>query len=486
MQSLSEISQQLQAGRVTATQVLESYWQRLQAWEPSLHSFLTLDQEGAQRQAQEVDARRQHGEKLSPLAGVPLAIKDNLCTRGLRTTAGSRLLGDFSPPYEATAVERLRAAGAVIVGKTNMDEFAMGSSTENSAFGPTHNPWDTRRVPGGSSGGSAAAVAARQVPAALGSDTGGSIRQPAAFCGITGLKPTYGRVSRYGLIAYGSSLDQIGPLAVSARDCALLLETIAGQDDRDATSAHRPVDHYSQIISQLPAGIRLGHCPALTRELHPDLQSLLEQAAQRWQELGCSLVEIDLPTLKHGLAAYYIVAMAEASSNLARFDGIRYGQRVDAPDIVSMVKKTRARGLGAEVKRRILLGTYTLSAGYYDAYYHKAQQVRTLIRNDFERAFQSVDALLMPTTPTPAFALGEKTADPMEMYLGDIYTVSVNLTGMPSLALPCGFQAGLPVGIQVIGPAWREDLLLQLGEAYQNVTDHHLREPSLITPPKSP
>ena len=477
--ALQETLQQLKSGQITSVQLLEQYWRQLESWEPHVHSFLILDRAGAQAAAEKIDALRAQGQDVGPLAGLPLAIKDNLCTEGLRTTAASKILGDFVPPYEATVVQRLRAAGAVVVGKTNLDEFSMGSSTENSAFGPTRNPWNLNCVPGGSSGGSAAAVASRQVAGALGSDTGGSIRQPAAFCGITGLKPTYGRVSRYGLIAYGSSLDQVGPMAVSARDCALLLEVIAGQDERDATSAHRPVESYSAEVEHLPAGTRLGYCPALLNDLQGDMRTLFEQATQKCQDMGCSLVEVDLPSLKHSLATYYIVAMAEASSNLARYDGIRYGRRVEAPEMVSMVKKTRAEGFGAEVKRRILLGTYTLSAGYYDAYYHKAQQVRTLIRNEFEHIFEKVDGLLLPTTPSPAFALGEKTADPMEMYLADIYTVGANLTGLPALALPCGFLGGLPVGLQIMGPAWHELLLLQLGAAYQEITDHHLQVPRI-------
>lgn len=478
--SLSVSSHRLESGECTAVQLLQEHWQTLENWEPHVASFLTLDREGAEKAAQDVDARRASGEKLGPLAGIPLAIKDNLCTQGLKTTAASKLLGNFVPPYEATSVARLRAAGAVLVGKTNMDEFGMGSSTEKSAFGPTRNPWDITKVPGGSSGGSASAVAARQVAGALGSDTGGSIRQPAAFCGVTGLKPTYGRVSRYGLIAYGSSLDNVGPLAASARDCAMILEAIAGHDPLDATSAHQPVDPYTATIADLSKGIRLGYCPDLLKELSPDMRGLIEQATTRYQELGCTLVEIDLPSIKHGLAAYYIVAMAEASSNLSRYDGIRYGQRVDGPDIVSMVTRSRSQGFGAEVKRRILLGTYTLSAGYYDAYYHKAQQVRTLIRNEYEAAFAKVDAILMPTTPAPAWGVGEKNQDPIEMYLADIYTVTANLTGLPALALPCGFLGGLPVALQITGPAWKESLLLQLGEAYQAVTDHHLQVPVLF------
>jgi aspartyl-tRNA(Asn)/glutamyl-tRNA(Gln) amidotransferase subunit A len=418
-----------------------------------------------------------------PLQGLRVALKDNLCVKGWPTTAGSRILEHFRPPYTATVVERLRCAGAQLVGKTNMDEFAMGSSTENSAYGPTRNPWDRTRVPGGSSGGSAAAVAAGFCELALGSDTGGSIRQPAAFCGITGLKPTYGRVSRYGLIAYGSSLDQIGPMAYSAADCARLLQVIAGPDPLDSTCYQQECPDFAAQLAADPKGLRLGWDPGLVKDLGPDMRANFDAALQVYRELGMTLVEVSLPQLEYSLPAYYLIATAEASSNLARYDGVRYGHRAQgAKDVASMMSKTRAEGFGAEVKRRIMLGTYALSSGYYDAYYAQAQKMRTVLRQDFDRAFAAVDAFALPTTPAPAFKIGEKSDDPLAMYLSDVYTVVANLTGLPAISHPSGFLGELPVGLQIMAPAWHEGRLLQLAHHFQQRTAYHQKRPQGARP----
>ena len=399
-----------------------------------------------------------------------MAIKDNICVTGMQTSCGSRILGPYHPPYDATVIERLRAAGAVIIGKTNCDEFAMGSSNENSAFGPVKNPWDISRVPGGSSGGSAAAVAAGIVPVALGSDTGGSVRQPAALCGVIGLKPTYGRVSRYGLVAFGSSLDQIGVLARNVSDAASVLQVIAGRDPHDATTADVPVPDYSAELNEDVRGLRIGVSRALLGEgLDPEVRSAIDKSIDAYRELGAEIVDVDLPHAQYAIAVYYIIATAEASSNLARYDGVRYGFRAeDAPALREMYRKTRDEGFGPEVKRRIMLGTYVLSAGYYDAYYLKAQKVRTLLRQDFANAFEKCDAVLTPTTPTPAFMFGEKSDDPLAMYLNDIYTVTANLAGVPGISVPCGLSSeGLPIGLQLLGPNWSEARLLRLAHAYQ-------------------
>jgi aspartyl-tRNA(Asn)/glutamyl-tRNA(Gln) amidotransferase subunit A len=414
------------------------------------------------------------------LDGLAVAVKDNLCLDGQLTTAGSQILKNFRPPYTATVLQRVLSAGATLVGKTNLDEFSMGSSTENSSYQKTRNPWDLQRVPGGSSGGSAAAVAAQMCHLALGSDTGGSIRQPAAFCGITGLKPTYGRVSRYGLIAYASSLDQIGPLAYSALDCARLLQVIAGPDPLDSTCFQEaPPDYLRATKAALGSGLKLGWDPALLQGLDAAMADNFRAALKVYQDLGVTLVEVCLPRLRYALPAYYLIATAEASSNLARYDGVRYGERVAGKEVAAMMSATRAAGFGAEVKRRIMLGTYALSSGYYDAYYHKAQKVRTLLRQDMLSVLAGVDAFALPTTPAPAFKVGEKSDDPLAMYLSDIYTVVANLTGLPALSHPSGFLEGLPVGFQLMGAAWQEGLLLQLAHAFQGVTSYHQQRPQV-------
>jgi aspartyl-tRNA(Asn)/glutamyl-tRNA(Gln) amidotransferase subunit A len=416
-----------------------------------------------------------------PLAGYAVALKDNLCVQGWPTTAGSKMLEHFVPPYTATVVDRLRQSGASLIGKTNLDEFAMGSSTENSAFGVTRNPWDLSRVPGGSSGGSAAAVAAEMCQLALGSDTGGSIRQPASFCGITGLKPTYGRVSRYGLIAYGSSLDQIGPMAYSAEDCARLLQVVAGPDPLDSTCYQRPCPDFLEQMRAACTGLKVGWDPSLLKDLEASSRSVFEESLQVYRQLGVQLIEVNLPNLGYSLPAYYLIATAEASSNLARYDGVRYGHRAQgARDVAHMMSQSRAEGFGAEVKRRIMLGTYALSSGYYDAYYHQAQKMRTLLRQDFDAVFAQVDAFALPTTPGPAFRVGEKSDDPLAMYLSDVYTVVANLTGLPALSHPGGFVEGLPVGFQLMAPAWHEGRLLQLAYHFQIQTEHHKRRPTLV------
>ena len=415
-----------------------------------------------------------------PLSGKAVAIKDNLCIQGWPTTAGSRILENFVPPYTATVVERLLQAGARLVGKTNLDEFAMGSSTENSAFGVTRNPWDLERVPGGSSGGSAAAVAAGLCDLALGTDTGGSIRQPAAFCGITGLKPTYGRVSRYGCIAYGSSLDQIGPMAYTAEDCASMLQVIAGPDSLDSTCYQQACPDFTAEMKAECKGLRLGWDPALVKDLPGEMRAAFEAGLEVYRGLGVNLVEVSLPHLEFSLPAYYLIATAEASSNLARYDGVRYGHRAQgAKDVASMMSKTRSEGFGPEVKRRIMLGTYALSSGYYDAYYAQAQKMRTVLRQDFEKAFADTDAFAMPTTPAPAFKIGEKSDDPLAMYLSDVYTVVANLTGLPAISHPGGFVGGLPVGFQLMAPAWQEGRLLQLAHHFQQQTSHHQKRPQM-------
>jgi aspartyl-tRNA(Asn)/glutamyl-tRNA(Gln) amidotransferase subunit A len=479
--TIREIRAALRGGERTAADICTAAIQHIQSHDPRLRAFNTVTAERALQRAKAIDADRDRWLD-RPLAGVPIALKDNLCTTGVRTTASSRILETFVPPYDATAVVRLEAAGAVVVGKTNCDEFAMGSSTENSAFGPTRNPWATDRIPGGSSGGSAVAVATGMATVALGSDTGGSIRQPAALCGVVGLKPTYGRVSRYGLLAFGSSLDQIGPLARTVEDAAVTLTAIAGADRHDATSAPEPVPDYSAALTGDVRGARIG-VPRrlLSNGVHPEVSSAITEALATLVARGASLVDVDLPTAGAAIPVYYLVATAEASSNLARYDGVRYGFRArEADDLLTMYARTRAQGFGPEVKRRIMLGTYVLSAGYYDAYYLKAQQVRTLIRRDYEAAFTRVDVVAMPTTPTAAFRIGERVDDPLQMYLGDVFTVSANLAGLPAISIPCGFTSErLPVGLQLTGRMFDETTLLRIADAYERDTEWSKRQPSL-------
>jgi aspartyl-tRNA(Asn)/glutamyl-tRNA(Gln) amidotransferase subunit A len=471
---IAEWRAQLRRGEVSARELTESHLARIAAVEPSVHAFLLTTAERALADAARIDAARAAGEELPSLAGVPLAIKDNLCTQGIRTTCSSRMLETFVPPYESTVTERLWAAGAVLLGKTNLDEFAMGSSTETSAFGPSRNPWDPERVPGGSSGGSAAAVAAGECVAALGSDTGGSIRQPASFCGVVGLKPTYGRVSRWGLVAFASSLDQVGPFTTSVADCAEILQAIAGADPRDATCLQVPVPDYGAALGRSVRGLRVGLIQECFEQegLAPEVKASVLTAAQRLQGLGCELVDVRCPRFDDGIATYYVIAPSEASANLARYDGVKYGHRAEAPaggdGLAAMTARSRAEGFGAEVQRRILIGTYALSAGYGDAYYRKAQQVRTLIRRDFDAAFAQVDVLLTPTSPTTAFRFGAHRDDPLAMYLADLLTIPANLAGLPAISLPCGFDGqGLPIGLQLIGGVLQEERLLQLAHAYE-------------------
>jgi aspartyl-tRNA(Asn)/glutamyl-tRNA(Gln) amidotransferase subunit A len=445
----------------------------------TLNAFLEIDRTGALQRAAAVE------NSGGPLTGVPVAVKDNICVRGLQASCGSRILGDYHPPYNATVIERLNAAGAVIIGKTNCDEFAMGSSNENSAFGPVRNPWDTTRVPGGSSGGSAAAVAAGIVPLALGSDTGGSVRQPASLCGVVGMKPTYGRNSRYGLVAFASSLDQIGIFARNVEDVARALGVIAGRDPQDATSADVPVPDYTASLTGDLKGARLGFPRALFSEgLDREVSDAVKAVVDVYRDLGAEIVDVKLPHAKYAIAVYYIIATAEASSNLARFDGVRYGFRAeDAPELRQMYRRTREEGFGPEVKRRIMLGTYVLSAGYYDAYYRKAQQVRTLIKNDFLSAFQHCDSIITPTSPSAAFALGEKVDDPLAMYLNDIYTVTANLAGVPGISVPCGLSSErLPIGFQLLGPYWSEPALFKLAHGYAQARPFTERPPIFASP----
>jgi aspartyl-tRNA(Asn)/glutamyl-tRNA(Gln) amidotransferase subunit A len=472
-------------GRHSAVELCEAALDRIRRIDPQIGAFRHVDDAGALARAAELDRRRAELSHL-PLLGVPVAVKDNICTRRMPTTAASSILEGYHPPYDATVVERLDAAGAVIVGKTNCDEFAMGSSTENSAYGATRNPWDRARIPGGSSGGSAAAVAARMVPLALGSDTGGSIRQPASLCGITGLKPTYGRVSRYGLLAFASSLDQIGPMCTSVEDAALAFSVIAGYDARDSTSIDAPAATFDGLDGSSLTGVRIGVPRSLVQEgVEPGVLAAVEQALSTLERHGAALIDVDLPHSRHGIAAYYLIATAEASSNLARYDGVRYGVRAGTGErtVTEMYEATRGAGFGAEVKRRIMLGTYVLSAGYYDAYYRKAQQVRTLISGDYDRAFEKVDAIALPTSPTGAFRLGERTSDPVLMYLADVFTVGANLAGVPAISVPCGFTPErLPVGLQLTARTMDEAALLRIARAYEHATDWHEQQPPDLLP----
>jgi aspartyl-tRNA(Asn)/glutamyl-tRNA(Gln) amidotransferase subunit A len=454
----------------TATQVVEEFYKKIKAEDGEIHAYLTLCEERALRQASRVDDLAATGGPLPPLAGVPIAVKDVMVTKGVRSTAGSKVLENFIPPYDCTAVERLEAAGAIVLGKTNCDEFAMGSSNENSAYGPVRNPRDKSRVPGGSSGGSAAAVAAGTAVAALGSDTGGSIRQPASFCGVVGLMPTYGRVSRYGLIAFASSLDHIGPLTRTVKDAAILLRAIAGRDPLDSTSADVPVADYEAELAKPVKGLRLGVPKEYFADgLDSEVRAAVEAAIQRLRQDGCEIMPISLKHTAYAIPTYYVIATAEASANLARYDGVRYGHRAArARTLSEMYRKSRDESFGTEVKRRIMLGTYALSSGYYDAYYLKAQKVRTLLARDFEDAFRQVDAIVTPTAPTAAFKLGEKTADPLAMYLADIYTVTADLAGVPGISVPCGqTKAGLPIGLQILGRHFDEGTVLRLAHAVE-------------------
>ena len=506
--SATDLIDQLESGAVSSVALTQGFLDRITSCDTPVRALCSVTAEDAWGRAREIDGRRASGQRTGRLAGIPVAVKDVLCTRDQLTTCGSRMLSRYAPPYDATVITRLLAADAVLLGKTNMDEFAMGSSTENSAFGPTGNPWDTRRAPGGSSGGAAAAIAASMAPLSVGSDTGGSIRQPAAFCGVVGLKPTYGRVSRYGLVAFASSLDQIGPLAGNAHDAALLLEVIAGHDPLDSTSADRAVPRYTELLNQPLKGLKVGIVEShFEAGLDDEIASAVRRAVSIYQQLGATVHPVSLPHSRYAIAAYYVIASCEASGNLARYDGVHYGYRtderkvheelagerrrlleagetaradqVDSP-LVRMYRRTRAEGFGDEVKRRIMLGTYALSAGYYDAYYLKALKVRRRIRDDFDAAFREVDVIAGPVTPTPAFPLGERTDDPLAMYLGDLYTVSANLAGIPAVSFPCGFTvSGLPIGIQLQAAPFEEARLLHAAHQFQRETDWHTMRPEL-------
>lgn len=485
MASIRELHQQLITKERSAVEITKEALERIEAVEPKVRSFLCVTADKALEQAKAVDAKIAAGEEIGLLAGIPIAIKDNMCTKGIPTTCGSKILQGFIPPYESTVTQKLAEAGAVMVGKANMDEFAMGSSTETSAYQVTANPWDLQRVPGGSSGGSAAAVAADEAVVSLGSDTGGSIRLPASFCGIVGMKPTYGLVSRFGLVAYGSSLDQIGPFGRSVEDTAILLGAIAGYDPKDSTSLNVKIPNYAKSLKpnfKTRGVLRVGVISETFGEgLDPVVEKAVTKAIETLQELGAEIHVISCPRFRYGLPAYYIIAPSEASANLARYDGVKYGMRdEEANSLLSMYTKTRSAGFGLEVKRRIMLGTYALSAGYYDAYYLKAQKVRTLIKRDFDSAFEKVDVLVSPTAPTTAFKVGDKTADPLSMYLTDLMTIPVNLAGLPGVSIPCGFdEQGLPIGLQLIGNVLQEELLLQVAYAYEQATTWNEKKPKL-------
>jgi aspartyl-tRNA(Asn)/glutamyl-tRNA(Gln) amidotransferase subunit A len=476
--SLAELSRLLLAGDVSSVELTEAYLSRISQYNVELNSFITVVEDEAMQQAAEADKVLQRGGA-GPLTGVPIAHKDIFCTQGIRTSCGSKMLDNYISPYDATVVSRLKQAGAILLGKTNMDEFAMGSSNETSYYGPVKNPWDTDAVPGGSSGGSAAAVAARLTPAATGTDTGGSIRQPAALCGITGLKPTYGLVSRYGMIAFASSLDQGGPMAQSAEDCALMLSTMAGFDEKDSTSIQTTVPDYTTELENPVEGLRIGLPKEYFDEgLDDNVRHVIQSALERYRELGAELVDIALPNSGLSVPVYYVVAPAECSANLSRYDGVRYGYRCEDPrDLFDLYTRSRGEGFGAEVKRRIMVGTYALSAGYYDAYYLKAQQLRHLISDDFKRAFEQVDVIMGPASPGPAFKLGEKAEDPISMYLSDIYTIAVNLAGLPGMSVPAGFIGNKPVGLQIIGNYFEESRLLNVAHKFQQSTDWHRQMP---------
>ena len=473
--TIEDLRQKLKSGEVSSKEIVQEKILRINQLDPTLNSFLTVNAEQALKKAEYIDNQIASGDHLPPLAGIPLAVKDNLCTKGLKTTCASRILDNFVPPYESTCTERLLNSGAVIIGKTNMDEFAMGSSTETSAFGPTLNPWNITKVPGGSSGGSAASVASRLCYGSLGSDTGGSIRQPASFCGVVGMKPTYGRVSRWGLIAFASSLDQVGPFANNVSDAAEILQVISGKDDLDSTTVDIPVPDYLENLSKSIKGLKIGLIDNCFQHegLSAEVKDSVLNAALLLENLGANIINLNCPRFNDGIATYYVIAPSEASANLARYDGVKYGFRSDyGKSLIEMTSKSRAEGFGSEVKRRILIGTYALSAGYVDAYYKKAQQVRTLIRNDFNDAFKKVDILLAPTSPTTAFGSGENVDNPMAMYLSDLLTIPANLAGLPAISVPCGFdKSGLPIGLQLIGNVFEEAKLLQVASQFENAAE---------------
>jgi aspartyl-tRNA(Asn)/glutamyl-tRNA(Gln) amidotransferase subunit A len=482
-----EIHDLLKSKEITSFEVTLAVINRIEALEPKINAYITTCFDEAIEQAKKIDKKIAHGDEIHPLAGIPIAIKDNMCTKGIKTTCASKILHNFIPPYDAFVIQKLKEIGAVIIGKTNMDEFAMGSSCENSYFGATKNPWDLDAVPGGSSGGSAACIAADESILALGSDTGGSIRQPAALCGVVGFKPTYGRVSRFGLIAFASSLDQIGPITKDVTDCALLLNLICMHDKNDSTSSKYPTPDYTKFLINDVSGIKIGIPKEYFIEgIDVEVKESVEQAIKLLEGLGAEVLEVSLPHTEYCVAVYYLIAPAEASSNLARYDGVQYGHRVESREqevesrLLDMYERTREEGFGNEVKRRIMIGTYALSAGYYDAYYLKAQKVRTLIRQDFEEAFKRCDVLITPTSPTPAFKLGEKTKDPLKMYLSDIFTISGNLSGIPGISIPCGFtKEGLPIGLQILAPLFGEEKLLQVAYTFEQNTNYHLQRPKL-------
>jgi aspartyl-tRNA(Asn)/glutamyl-tRNA(Gln) amidotransferase subunit A len=477
--TITQAQEQLIQGAISAVDLTQAHLDRIAAVDEKLNAFLTVTSEIAFDQARQADARRKQGES-SPLLGIPLAYKDVLCTQGVPTTCGSKILEGYRPPYTAHAILKLEQAGAIMLGKLNMDEFAMGSSTENSAYGGVHNPWDTERVPGGSSGGSAASVAAGLAMGTLGTDTGGSIRQPASLCGIVGLKPSYGRVSRYGLVAFASSLDQIGPFTRSVADAAAILQIIAGHDPHDSTSMPSPVPDYSTALLPDLKGVKIGVPKEYFIEgISSAVEQAVREAIEQARQLGAQIIEISLPHTDVALPVYYLVAPAEASANLARFDGVRYGPRIDGEDMWETYRQTRGTGFGAEVKRRIMLGTYALSAGYYDAYYLKAQKVRTLIKQDFDEAFKQVDVIACPTSPTTAFRIGEKADDPLQMYLSDMFTLAANLAGVCGISIPCGFENNLPIGLQFIGPAFGEEKILRAAHAYEQATEWHHKMPEI-------
>ncbi len=484
-QTAIELRDQIGAGRASSLDATKAVFECIDRLEPTVGAYISLFRDEALARAEDVDRRIAAGEPVGALAGLPVAVKDVLCTRSGATTCGSRLLEHFHAPYDATVIRKLHDADAVIVGKTNMDEFAMGSSTENSGLKQTVNPWDPQRVPGGSSGGSAAAVAARLCSVAIGSDTGGSVRQPASFCGVVGLKPTYGRVSRYGLVAYGSTLDQVGPLGRTVSDVALMLNVIAGHDPADSTSIDEtvaPVEDYLTQVNEPVEGLKIGVVPAFNAGAEAPIQSAVAAALDVYRSAGAEIVEIEMPHLDYAIAAYYVIATAEASSNLARYDGVHYGHRTENPaDYVEVYSKSREEAFGKEVKRRIMLGTYALSSGYYDAYYLKALKVRNLIRGDFTQAFEKCDAIAMPVAPTTAFKIGEKMDDPLKMYLSDIYTISANLAGLPGISVPCGQDGnGLPIGLQILTPAFTEGKLLRIGRMFEGATEWHTKKPAMV------